>query len=135
MSFIHKKLAAGKWRELTLMEQLGNVGSEVGRTILWKQKGDTDQSRKAFERALELMELTNQDPKNRYRLKEICRCRELLLDYFVYDNIYGSSYELWEKYFYAFSCAAVCSIIKKGIPKKPKPSKATYILIRRSFFF
>lgn len=74
MSFIHKELAAGKWRELTLMEQLGNVGSEVGRTILWKKKGDTDQSRKAFERALELMDLTIQDPKNRYRLKEICRC-------------------------------------------------------------
>jgi hypothetical protein len=106
MSFIHKELAAGKWRELTLMEQLGNVGSEVGRTILWKKKGDTDQSRKAFDRALELMDLTIQDPKNRYRLKEICRCRELLVDYFVYDNIYGSSDELWEKYFYAFAYAA-----------------------------
>jgi len=73
MTFIHKEMANGKWRELTLMEQL---------------------------------DLTIQDPKNKYRLKEICRCRELLVDYFAYDNIYGSSDELWHNYFYAFAYLA-----------------------------
>ena len=99
-------MANGKWRELTLMEQLGNVGSEVERTILWKKKDCSEKSQQAFERALELLDLTIQDPKNKYRLKEICRCRELLVDYFAYDNIYGSSDELWHNYFYAFAYLA-----------------------------
>ncbi|MCK5848292.1 MAG: hypothetical protein KAH01_03755 [Caldisericia bacterium] len=106
MNFIHKELASGKWRELTLMEQLGNVGSEVERTMIWKKKNRLDLSQKAFDRCLELMDLTIQDPKNKFRLKEICRCREALVDYFMYDNIYGSSDELWHRYFFAFAYAA-----------------------------
>jgi hypothetical protein len=29
----HQTLSAGRWQSLTLVEQLGNVGSEVGRAI------------------------------------------------------------------------------------------------------
>ena len=88
------------------MEQLANVGSEVYRTINWRNKDNLDYSNKAFERALELLDFTITDPKNRSRLKELTRVRECLVDYFMYDNIYGSSDEKWEKYFYAFAYAA-----------------------------
>jgi hypothetical protein len=30
---VHERLAGGRWMELTLMEQLANVGSEVDRAI------------------------------------------------------------------------------------------------------
>ena len=103
---IHKELAAGRWFELSLVEQLANVGSDVVRTIKWKNKGKSEYSKKAFERALELLDLTVADPKNRHRLKEILRAREALVDYFIFDNKYSSTDKLWEKYFYNFNYAA-----------------------------
>lgn len=104
----HKNLANGKWFELTFIEQMANIGSEVIRAINWKRKGETEYSNNAIERALELLYLTIEDLKNRKpsRLKELTRLYETLVDYFYCDNIYGSSDELWEKYFYAFNYAA-----------------------------
>ena len=100
---IHKQLAAGRWFELSLVEQLANVGSDIERTIKWKKKGDQEYSQKAFYRALELLDLTVADPKNKGRLKEVLRVREAFVDHFVYDNEYGSTDESWQKYFFAFN--------------------------------
>ena len=86
---IHKELAAGRWFKLSLIEQLANVGSEIERTINWKRKGDDEASRNAFFRALELLYLTVEDPKNKGRLREVLRTREALIDHFVYDNEYS----------------------------------------------
>jgi hypothetical protein len=106
MKVYHKDLAQGRWYTLSLMEQLANVGSDVGRAIRWKNSGDMEYSNNAILRALELVDLTIADPKNRKRLKEVCRTRELLVDYFFFDNIYSSSDEAWESYFYQFNYAA-----------------------------
>ncbi len=108
---IHKELAAGRWFEFSLMEQLANIGSEIERTIKWKRAGNLKYSNKAFERALELFYLTVEDPKNRekqncWKLKEILRAREALIDYFLGDNYYCTSDELWKKYFYQFNYVA-----------------------------
>ncbi len=103
---IHKELAAGRWFKLSLMEQLANVGMDIDRTIRWRNKGDFEMSRKAFERALELMDLTVADRKNRGRLREILRTREALVDYFAYDNEYQTTDEIWQNYFFAFNYAA-----------------------------
>lgn len=35
---IHKELAQERWFELSLIEQLANVGADVDRTIRWKKK-------------------------------------------------------------------------------------------------
>lgn len=101
----HKELSNERWQKFNLFEQMANIGSEVFRAISWRKK-DQKMSRLAFERALELFDLTVSDPKNIKRLKEICRAREVLADYFAGNNIYGSSDELWQKYFYAFNYAA-----------------------------
>lgn len=106
MTYQHKQLARGRWFELTLAEQMANIGSEVERTISWKNKNNRDYSRKAFERALELLDLTVEDAKNRFRLKELLRLREALIDYFVFDNEFSSSDELWRKYFHPFNFKA-----------------------------
>ncbi len=55
---------------------------------------------------LELLDLTIEDSKNKKGLKELCRLRKMLADYFYFDNIYGSSDETWENYFYSFNYAA-----------------------------
>ncbi len=98
----HKTLKPEKWFSLRLCEQMANIGSEVERTIIWKKKGNKRYSTLAFERALELADLTKEDPKNRDRLKEICRMREVIADWF-FDNEYKSTDESLQKYFYAFN--------------------------------
>lgn len=104
MNYQHKQLADGRWFELTFLEQMANVGSEVERTIIWKEK-NSEYSTKSIERALELLDLTIADIKNRTRLKELTRLRETLVDYFYFDNIYSSSDKLWKNYFFAFNYA------------------------------
>jgi len=103
VSFQHKQLAAGRWFELTFAEQMANIGSEVERTILWREKNNPDYSSRAFERALELLDLTVEDTKNKSRLKELLRTREALVDYFAFDNEFSSSDQLWRNYFYPFN--------------------------------
>ena len=44
---LHQSLAAGRWFELSLAEQLGNVGSEVGRALARQKKDDLKQKRKS----------------------------------------------------------------------------------------
>ncbi len=102
----HKDLAAGRWQSLSLMAQLGNVGSEVERALKWQEKGNDEYARLAFERALELIDLTIADPGNRKRLKEITRMRELLVDYFFASNESRSTPQSWRNYFLAFAVAA-----------------------------
>lgn len=103
---IHKHLAGGRWFKFSLMEQLANAGMDVERAIQWKKKGNLEYSQQAFERALELLDLTKADPKNRKRLREVCRMREALVDHFVYDNEYNTTEESWSNYFYQFNYAA-----------------------------
>jgi hypothetical protein len=94
-----------RWFRFSLIEQMANIGSEIGRAINWKNK-DEKMSKASFERGLELLDLTIEDPKNKRRLKELLRVRETLADYFCFDNIYASSDEKWNDYFYAFNYAA-----------------------------
>ncbi len=105
MTFQHKNLAEGRWKELSFFEQMANIGSEVERTIIWRDK-NSKYSETAFLRALELLDLTIDDEKNKNRLKELCRLREVLIDYFKFGNDYGSSDKKWRNYFNAFNYAA-----------------------------
>jgi hypothetical protein len=106
MTAKHQDLAAGRWFRLSLVEQLANVGSEIERAMRWRGKGNAEYGRRAFERALELLDLSIADEKNRSRLKELTRLRETLADYFWFDNRYSSSDESWRRYFHAFTYAA-----------------------------
>lgn len=106
MKYIHKKLAKGGWFKLSLSEQMANIGSEVTRAVNWKKKGDQVYSLKAFKRALELLYLTIKDKKNKNRLKEITRLREVLKDYFLGSNQYKTTHKFLSNYFYSFNYAA-----------------------------
>jgi len=102
----HPILAAGRWQTLSLLEQLANIGSEVERALNWLSKGNSEYSRMAFARALELLELTIADPRHRHRLKEMTRLREALLDFFVGDNEFRSTDKSWRSYFYCYAYAS-----------------------------
>ena len=104
---IHQGLTPERWFKFSLFEQLANVGADVSRIIRAKNVGDLKFSEQSLDRALELLDLTIADPKNKgAKLKELLRVREALVDYFMYDNEYGSSDALWEQYFWDFSYAA-----------------------------
>lgn len=106
MSAIHTGLTDSRWQALSLAEQLANVGSEVGRAMTWRCKGRPDYCTNALFRGLELLDMTIADPRHRGRLKELTRLREVLLDYFLGPNEFGSSDAAWHRYFRPFGMAA-----------------------------
>jgi len=106
---LHQGLTPEHWFTFSLMEQLANVGTDIERTINWRNRGNKNASDAAFDRAIELLDLTIADPKHKKqggRLKELCRIREALADYFLFNNEYKSSDKLWQDYFYCFNYAA-----------------------------
>ena len=108
---IHKGLTDDRWFAFSVAEQLANVGADIGRTIQGNKKSDFGYARQAFDRALELLDLTIKDPKNKRQRREIFRVREALLDHFLYDNEYNTTDESWDQYFYWFN--AIASLERK----------------------
>ncbi len=106
MSTQHQGLAAGRWNELLFMEQMANIGSEVERALNWQTKHHADYSQKAYERALELVDLTLDCAMSFARLKELARVREAIVDYFSGTNQFMSTESSWKIYFLSFTYAA-----------------------------
>ena len=102
MEVIHKELAKEKWFQLSLCEQLGNIGSEINRALRWKDR-DKDNFEDAVNRALELFDLTLKDPRWKKRLKEIARARELFCDAITGGKEYKSSLQDLDRYFFYYA--------------------------------
>lgn len=105
MPYQHEQLAEGKWQTLSLIEQLGNVGSEVGRAAKWQSR-DKKNYESASKRALELLDLTIQDARWRGRLKEITRSREFFCGAILGVNSYQTTLQDLDRYFSQFALAA-----------------------------
>jgi hypothetical protein len=105
MTPLHTSLAEGRWQSLSLAEQLGNVGSEISRAIRWKDK-DARLFDGALTRALELLDLTLDDPRWKSRLKELARARELVADAWCGGEQYGTLLEDLDRYFFHFALFA-----------------------------
>ena len=102
----HPSLAEGRWSELSLVEQLANIGSEFGRAARARSAGNDKRFGPALERCLELFDLTLADNRWHHRRKEPARAREVVCDFLVGDNVYGSTAESLDAYFLAFAIAA-----------------------------
>lgn len=101
----HQTLAGGRWARLNLLEQMANIGSEVERALNWRAKGNAGYSKKAFERSLELIDLTLEDAQGFTRFRELARLREVWCDYFFGKNEFLSTETSWRKYFLPFALA------------------------------
>lgn len=106
MSHQHKDLAAGRWKQMSFVEQMANIGSEVERALDWRAKNNADYCRQAFERCLELIDLTLDNLKGFARLKEVARLREAIADYFFGENQFKFTDESLRRYFLNFIFAA-----------------------------
>ncbi len=104
----HRDIAGGRWHNLSLAEQLGNIGSEISRAIRWSGK-NAGTAQSALYRALDLIDLTLDDPRHRQslpRLREIARTREVVVDFLAGSNEYGSTSASLLKYFDQFALMA-----------------------------
>lgn len=95
-----------KWQNLSLAQQLGNIGSEISRARHWDEARDADSRNQAIERALELIDLTLSDYRWRFRLKEITRLREVVAGFFAGTDFYRVSWQVIDKFCLDFALIA-----------------------------
>ncbi len=102
----HQELANGGWAAMPFCLQMGNLGSEVSRSLKWYGKNEK-RFNAAFNRALELFDLTIECAVDQTsRLKEICRAREEFCDYFL-GNSWGTDPDKMLRYYDQFVSLAV----------------------------
>jgi len=96
-----------RWVQLTIFEQMGNIGSEVGRAIAAKRNGKITRMDGAIDRAIDLFDATaevwalQRSPKTR----EVLRAKEQFLSLF-FDSWSYEGAEGIEHYFMHFAQAA-----------------------------
>jgi hypothetical protein len=105
-TLLHGAGMAERWGRLSLLEQLANIGSEVGRAARARERQQQERFDHALDRALELFDLTLADARWRGRRREIARAREVVCDFLVGDNAYGSTAASLDAYFLPFAVAA-----------------------------
>ena len=92
-----------RWAQLSLVQQLGNIGSELSRARHWEIQKDPESRDRSLVRALELLDLTLGDKRFKSRLKEPARLREVVGDWFVGTGAYEVSQEALKNYFSAYA--------------------------------
>jgi hypothetical protein len=97
-----------RWAALSFEEQMGNIGSEVGRAIISHRKNMKAREDRAIERALDLFAATTDvliGTPFAYRLGEALRAREEFLRLF-FDGTFEEDADKIERYFMYFAYAA-----------------------------
>ncbi len=77
-----------KWQEMSFAAQMGNIGSEVGRSAKAYASGDTQSFDGAFRRALDLFDATTDGlvASKSPRLKEVLLAREQFTQQYFGDQ-------------------------------------------------
>ena len=87
LNYIHAEEVRKNWDKYPITYQMGNIGSEVSRSLKWAAKNNQERARVAIDRALELFDFTiSANIKNPARLREILIAREEFCDYYFGDN-------------------------------------------------
>ncbi len=76
-----------KWALLTFNEKMGNIGSEVGRTMNAIKRGDELALMGAYYRGLDLIDATVKDIKILALRRELLRARELFSEAAEYKKV------------------------------------------------
>lgn len=96
----------GRWENLSLAEQLGNIGSEISRARHWEKKQDLANRNKALERSIFLIDNTISCRQQGYSLKEVVRLREVISDLLLTAHQYEINLEDIEKFCLHFGILA-----------------------------
>lgn len=91
-----------RWFEMSAGTQISNIGSEVHRAIRWKNKNEHEKMMNFYQKAIEMIRLSEKDPKNAHRIKEFQFCEEELADFFLGENLYGTTEQMLKNFYDAF---------------------------------
>lgn len=92
------------WAKMDIFNQMGNIGSEVGRALKAKRSGDNVSMQAAFYRGLDLIDETSNlwAKQKKPGLKELLYAREIFAESITTENIDSNL----EKYFTQYAIAA-----------------------------
>ena len=103
LNYIHSAEAHKDWLTRPITYQMGNIGSEVSRSLKWTKKGNQPRADKAIDRAFELFDFTIEANINNHpRLTEILKAREEFCDYFFNHNSWHTDPAKMQKYYDGF---------------------------------
>ena len=96
-----------RWAKLNILDQMGNIGSEVGRPISAYRAGNMKRTNAAIDRALDLFDATIEvlAAQKSYRLREVLRARDQYTRLF-FDSTFEDDADNIERYFMQFAIAA-----------------------------
>lgn len=97
-----------RWKSMSFVEQMANIGSEVGRTLKWVLKEKPVMAQGAFARAMELIEMTLKygrldSPFRSCMIKELQQVKECFSD--AYEMSDTATLTWLDKYFGDFALA------------------------------
>ena len=95
-----------RWQRMTFYQQMGNIASEISRAIQFKNKNDLEYMNSSLWRVLELVDLTIEDENNKLRLRELCRFKEVLTDWYCQTHTYDIDPESLKNYSLTFALFA-----------------------------
>ncbi len=100
------KVDRTSWKKMDIQNQMGNIGSEVGRSIAAKRRGDQVHFEGALYRAIDLFDATVEVliEQKSPRVKEVLRSRDQFLRLF-YDDKFDDADSI-ERYFMQYAMAA-----------------------------
>ena len=102
----HAGLASGRWKTLSLTEQLAHIGSEFSRALRAYKIQNSSRFEAARIRMLELMGLSLSDPRwILTQRREIARLKEHILTHFETTDASSNDLDSLERYFEYFTIA------------------------------
>lgn len=96
-----------RWAQLSIYEQMGNIGAEVGRAVNATRNGKQKRAQGAINRAVDLLDATVEVlvEQKSPRVKEVLRAREEFLRLF-YDGTFEEDADNIVRYFNLFALVA-----------------------------
>ena len=95
-----------RWHAYSFYVQMGNIASELSRAVNFDKKGDSTHMTASLLRLLELIDTTIRDPKNRRRLRELCRFKEVVADWYAGTCVYSIPRKTLRQYAMDFALLA-----------------------------
>lgn len=107
VKYIHSEALRQSWANYPITYQMGNIGSEVSRSLKWTAKGNQERANVAIDRALELFDLTiSANLQSPARLRELLIAREEFCDYFFGGNSWHTDPVKMQRYYDGFAIMA-----------------------------
>ncbi len=97
-----------RWAKFSVFEQMGNIGSEVGRTFSAGRRNDSESAERAVVRALDLFEATAQlfAEQKSPRTKEVLRAKDQFLQIYTDQAFNSPQAKSLDTYFLSYAIAA-----------------------------